>query len=195
MKVAVISDTHGSLKWLERALELSTDAELILHCGDVLYHGPRNPLPDNYNPAAVVELLNSLPPGKILFVRGNCDADIDVQLLKHDLSLRFRTVRIEHLRVGMVHGDQFRGKEAPLNFGKELHLEVVLFGHTHRKRMEEKNGILILNPGSVALPKDGTHSLAFLEVEGNHVRVSLYDLEKGQVVQEGEFELGTGGKK
>ena len=45
MKIGVLSDTHGSLFYFEKALECLSDCDVLLHAGDVLYHGPRNDLP------------------------------------------------------------------------------------------------------------------------------------------------------
>ena len=77
-KIMIASDIHGSAHWCEklvRAFEKEKPQKLLL-LGDLLYHGPRNPLPDEYSPKRVAELLNSLKT-HILCVRGNCDAEVD----------------------------------------------------------------------------------------------------------------------
>ena len=78
MKIMFISDIHGMACTLKKALDhadnLSVDRIIIL--GDILYHGPRNGVPDLYNPTEVVELLNARKD-QILAVRGNCDAEVD----------------------------------------------------------------------------------------------------------------------
>ena len=82
MKFLVISDIHGSADYMEKALEAYTrhKPDQILLLGDILYHGPRNPLPQGYNPQKVAALLNPLAD-KIIAVRGNCDAEVDQMLL------------------------------------------------------------------------------------------------------------------
>ena len=56
----VISDIHGSLFYLKKVIEIfeKNNYDKILILGDELYHGPRNPLPKEYNPKEVAELLN-----------------------------------------------------------------------------------------------------------------------------------------
>ena len=60
MKIGVLSDTHGSLFYFEKALECLSDCDVLLHAGDVLYHGPRNDLPKDYNPKGLIAKLNEL---------------------------------------------------------------------------------------------------------------------------------------
>ena len=77
-KIMIASDIHGSAHWCEKlvaACEREKSEKLLL-LGDLLYHGPRNELPDGYAPKKVAELLNPLKE-KILCVRGNCDAEVD----------------------------------------------------------------------------------------------------------------------
>ena len=76
MKLMIASDIHGSAKWcgllLERFKEEQPEKLFLL--GDILYHGPRNDLPENYNPKQVIELLNSIKES-IMCIQGNCDAE------------------------------------------------------------------------------------------------------------------------
>ena len=77
MRIGIISDTHGSTRaWLDAINGPFKDAEQIWHCGDVLYHGARNPLPKGYDTQELFELINncSIP---IRAVRGNCDSEVD----------------------------------------------------------------------------------------------------------------------
>ena len=83
MKIGVLSDTHGSLTYLEKALDTLSDCDILLHLGDVLYHGPRNDLPEGYNPKAVIEILNNLD--NLTIAKGNCDADVDQMVIKHQI--------------------------------------------------------------------------------------------------------------
>jgi predicted phosphodiesterase len=82
MNYLVISDIHGSAEAVRRALAHgdALGADRILILGDVLYHGPRNPIPPGYDPQGVVALLNPLSD-RIAAVRGNCEAEVDQMLL------------------------------------------------------------------------------------------------------------------
>ena len=83
MKILFFSDVHGSpesLRLLFRHAE-ERKPDLFVLLGDVLYHGPRNPLRADYAPQEVVRLLNPLRD-RMLAVRGNCDAEVDQLLLE-----------------------------------------------------------------------------------------------------------------
>ena len=75
MKLMIASDLHGSAAYTRRLLELyrDTGCQRLVLLGDLLYHGPRNPLPEGYEPPAVAKLLNDMAD-ELLCVRGNCDA-------------------------------------------------------------------------------------------------------------------------
>ena len=78
MKLLIISDIHGDADYLEMALNVFTkeNCDKLLILGDILYHGPRNDLPNGYAPKKVISMLNPLSD-KIIAVRGNCDAEVD----------------------------------------------------------------------------------------------------------------------
>ena len=62
MKWMIASDIHGSAAYLEKLLEAykQEKADRMLLLGDLLYHGPRNDLPEGYQPKRVIELLNGM---------------------------------------------------------------------------------------------------------------------------------------
>ncbi len=150
MKYLVISDIHGDREGLEKALSLTErlGADKIIELGDVMYHGPRNPVPRAHDPLNVAAQLNAHKE-KIIGVRGNCDAEIDQVLLEFPMTGDFQTIRLASGRkVIITHGhlDEYR---MGLISGS-----VVLSGHTHVARAEkEANGVYRCNPGSVSMPK------------------------------------------
>ena len=85
MKFLIASDIHGSAYWAERlmsAIEEEQPDRVIL-LGDLLYHGPRNDLPRDYAPKRVIPLLNDLAKsGRVIAVRGNCEAEVDQMVLE-----------------------------------------------------------------------------------------------------------------
>ena len=91
MKLMIASDLHGSAAYTRRLLELyrDTGCQRLVLLGDLLYHGPRNPLPEGYEPPAVAKLLNDMAD-ELLCVRGNCDAEVDQMVLHFPHSLRLR---------------------------------------------------------------------------------------------------------
>lgn len=78
MKIMVASDIHGSAHYCRMLLEAfnASQADRLVLLGDILYHGPRNDLPKEYGPKAVIEMLGPYK-NKIYGVRGNCDTEVD----------------------------------------------------------------------------------------------------------------------
>lgn len=178
MKIGVISDTHGdAAAWQKAWAAFGPEVELVIHAGDVLYHGPRNPLPGGYGPADLAALLNACPV-PVVAARGNCDAPIDEELLNFPLQAPLAFCRWEGLGILVCHGHQ--AQFAPEQVARRLGASVVISGHTHIPRLESKGEILFLNPGSPSLPKGEKPgpTVAWLG-DGEAV---VFDLEGGEVI-------------
>ena len=160
MKLLIASDIHGSAYWCRKLME-TIDAEQpdkILLLGDLLYHGPRNDLPKDYCPKEVIPMLSALKE-KILTVRGNCEAEVDQMVLPFPCMADYAMIEADGLTIYLTHG-HLHGPDLlpPLQPGT-----VFLSGHTHVK-MDQMNGsVRCLNPGSVSIPKDGSHSCLICE--------------------------------
>ena len=152
MKLLIFSDIHGSLPAARRitALHAAHAPEAVLILGDILYHGPRNPLPEEYNPKAVAEILTPLS-SRIIAVRGNCDSDVDAMVLPFPIAPEFIWILDNGLRIFATHGHIFSPSALPA-----LHQgDVLLFGHTHIPLARTtREGVHLGNPGSLALPKE-----------------------------------------
>lgn len=176
MKLGIISDTHGGLNDTVEALESLEDAKQICHIGDVLYHGPRNDLPKNYNPKELAELLKKRDD--IVYVRGNCDADVDEMVIEQDLSTKSRVISFDGYRFYLVHGYEETDHER-IQQAKDLGCQVIISGHTHVKVLEEKDGVVVLNPGSTTIPKDGSRSYAYYE----NGELFLWDMDRDELIK------------
>ncbi|WP_062353062.1 phosphodiesterase [Bacillus kwashiorkori] len=176
MKLGFISDTHGGYENTLRALDQLNGCEKICHIGDVLYHGPRNDIPATYNPQKLADLLKER--NDIVYVRGNCDADVDEMVTEQDLSQKTRVLEFDHIRFYLVHGYE-ESEEERINQAKELGCRVIVTGHTHIKVLEERDGIILLNPGSTTIPKDGSSSYALYD----NGKIELRDLESGSILK------------
>ena len=153
MKLLIASDIHGSALYCEKLLEVfhREGAERLLLLGDILYHGPRNDLPEGYAPKAVTAMLTALD-APILGVRGNCDAEIDQTVLGIPLLSDYALILAGGHTVFATHGHIHTPDSHPaLRPG-----DAFLFGHIHVPVCREAEGILYLNPGSVSLPKEDT---------------------------------------
>lgn len=187
MKIGVMSDTHGSLPYLEKALDVLSDCDVLLHIGDVLYHGPRNDLPEGYNPKAVIEIINNLD--NITIARGNCDADVDQMVINHPIESPFVHKKIDNISVLMDHGYS-ASREEMIKKARDLGVDILIQGHTHVKELSVDRDIIILNPGSTAIPKDGTHSVATIEIlnEENsddefELEINLIDINTKEIIE------------
>ncbi|MEB5922924.1 phosphodiesterase [Franconibacter daqui] len=152
MKLMIASDIHGSLPATERLLALfgQSGARWLILLGDLLYHGPRNALPEGYAPAEVAERLNTLAD-RILCVRGNCDSEVDQMLLQFPIIAPWQQILLEKQRLFLTHGHLYHPENLPpLGAG-----DVFVSGHTHIPVAERRNDIIFFNPGSVSIPKGG----------------------------------------
>ena len=164
MKYLVISDIHGSLSGAQCMIDAfdHQKCDQILCLGDVLYHGPRNDLPEDYAPKKVIDIMNSRWHD-ICAVRGNCDAEVDQMVLQFALTADYQVFQLGSRRVFMSHGHVY----GPDHLPKMEEGDLFLSGHTHIPTVLQKDGIYLLNPGSSALPKqDHPKSYAVLDENG-----------------------------
>jgi len=148
MKLMIASDIHGHggccAEMFARFKEEKADKLLIL--GDLLYHGPRNGVFDGYDPEKTIKLLND-NSDSIMTVRGNCDCEVDQMVLNFPIMSEMLAVYADGLTMYAVHGHK--------EFPKASAGNVILSGHTHIFKAENKDGVFCLNPGSVSIPKNG----------------------------------------
>lgn len=161
MKIGVMSDTHGSLTYFDKAIEALSDCDILFHGGDVLYHGPRNDLPEGYNPKPMIDKLNNLKD--IVIVKGNCEADVDQMVIKHAIQSPYAVCQIDKTRFILNHG-YTESKEDIIEKSKKMGADVLILGHTHVKELTFYEDIVVLNPGSTSIPKDGINSVATIEL-------------------------------
>ncbi len=172
MKLMIASDIHGSAffcrKLIECFVEEKPDRLLIL--GDILYHGPRNDLPTEYNPKEVITMLNEIK-SHILCVRGNCDTEVDQMVLDFPILADYAVLYIGGKAIYATHGHIYN-KSSPPNLSSG---DILLFGHTHVPEYSIVNDIIYLNPGSVSIPKENSrHGYLILE-NSNFYRKDLND--------------------
>ncbi|MBE6900255.1 MAG: phosphodiesterase [Ruminococcaceae bacterium] len=150
MKLMIASDIHGSAFYCKKLLEAfkNEHADRILLLGDILYHGPRNDLPKDYAPKEVISMLNGISE-HILCVRGNCDTEVDQMVLGFPVLSEQALLFIDGTEMLAVHGHKAFPAVKPGTF--------VLSGHTHIPKLEEKEGVIYMNPGSVSIPKENSH--------------------------------------
>ncbi|WP_318505792.1 phosphodiesterase [Bacillus sp. T3] len=176
MKLGFISDSHGGYENVVQALKFLEGSMQICHLGDVLYHGPRNDLPETYNPKNLAAFLKDRKD--VVYVRGNCDADVDEMVTEQDLSYKSRVIAFDNYKFYLVHGYE-ETEEERIEVAKKLGCQVVVSGHTHIKVLKEQDGIIVLNPGSTTIPKDGTKSFALYE----NGQIELWNLDSQTLIK------------
>ncbi len=160
MKLVIASDIHGSAYWCGKLVEVIEEVqpEKILLLGDLLYHGPRNDLPRDYAPKQVIPMLAQYRE-RILAVRGNCEAEVDQMVLPFPCMAESALVFCDGLTLYLTHGHH----ASPDNLPPLPDGAIFLSGHTHVKMDEMRGNVRCINPGSVSIPKDGSHSCIILE--------------------------------
>jgi len=149
MLIAVVSDTHRAIKYINSAKELIKDADILIHLGDNI---------DD------VEVLEHGFKGKVYAVAGNCD--YSTKYPKETI------IEVNGRKIFFTHGDLYGVKRSVNNIyyrGKELDVDIVLFGHTHEQIIEKENGLILMNPGSIALPRLKGRYVGFIDIndDGN----------------------------
>ncbi len=176
MKFFIASDLHGSRVYAEKLAErfAAEGADKLVLLGDIYNHGPRNPLPEGYDPMGVAAVLNAMAD-RLLVVKGNCDSDVDT--LISDFEFVSEAVLVDGgKQVFLQHGDRFSIDALPKNCG-----DAFIYGHYHTCFLERKGKVLVANCGSVSLPKNGT-ARAYILLEGGEL--VLKDLGGGVLARE-----------
>lgn len=161
MKLMIASDIHGSAYYCQKMIEAFKEqrADKLLLLGDILYHGPRNDLPKDYNPKKVIDMLNPMREN-LICVRGNCDSEVDQMVLDFPLLAEYAMLYIDGRTIFATHGHIHNNDNLPpLNKG-----DILLHGHTHIPIIEKFNSYIYINPGSVSIPKNGSeHSYLIMD--------------------------------
>lgn len=162
MKYLVFSDIHGSeyyAKKIESIINVEKPDNIIL-LGDLYYHGPRNPLPKEYNPKEVCNILNGFSD-KILCCKGNCDAEVDEMISTFEFNENV-VLEIANKKVMFTHGHKFNIDNLPEG------IDVLIYGHFHTGFIKQKGEVLCINSGSTSLPKENTQN-SYLLIEDNKI--------------------------
>ena len=169
MKIIVISDIHGSLYYIRKIKDIidRSNVDKIILLGDLYYHGPRNPLTEEYNPQEVANVLNNYKD-KILCIRGNCDAQVDEMISDFRFSDNIR-LEINKKRFFFTHGHKYNENNLPEN------IDVIVYGHFHTGFIKKIGDIICVNCGSISLPKNNTPN-SYLIIDNEYI--NLIDLDE-----------------
>jgi putative phosphoesterase len=180
MKVGVISDTHGcEARWALAYNKYLQHTELIIHAGDILYHGPRNPILKDYNPAALAEQINHCPV-PILIARGNCDSEVDAMVLDLPVQAPYAYAMIDGMRIVVTHGHTTETDKEKDIMAQHMKADLFISGHVHVNVLEKRGNTIFLNPGSPSLSKrtDGRSTIAMMDDE----KIEIIDIDTDEVI-------------
>ena len=157
MKILVVSDTHGSFYELKKAITAEKPIDVLIHCGDICGN--------------LAHAIGARPGYHVYAVRGNCDN-------RSSLPIKI-CIPIEGHRVFATHGHYYDVKhdvhlDLLYHTARVEQADIILFGHTHRAFLEERDGVLLLNPGPCG-SLSASYGRLFLEqgeVYADIVRVS-----------------------
>jgi putative phosphoesterase len=159
-----MSDIHGVPSALKAALSAAETMgwDRLVLLGDLLYHGPRNGVPNFYDPVEVAKMLNA-HKDKIVAVRGNCDAEVDQLMFEFPMMSDYSVLDAGTETFFLTHGHLWNERILPpIGIGT-----VLAHGHTHVPELKKLEcGLTIFNPGSVSLPKGGS-ARSFGYFDGN----------------------------
>lgn len=163
MKLLIVSDIHGSFYYAKKILGIleQEKPDKIILLGDLYYHGPRNPLPEGYNPMEVSNLLNSLKD-RILAIKGNCDAEVDEMISEFKFNENIQT-NINGFNIFFTHGHKYNIENLP-----DTNFDIMIYGHFHTGFIKRQNSKFFVNPGSISIPKDNTKN-SYLILDDNEI--------------------------
>lgn len=178
MKLLVVSDIHGSSYYAKKIDEIykKENPDKLVLLGDLYYHGPRNPLPEEYNPSEVCQILNSLKEN-IIAIKGNCDAEVDEMISEFELQKSVE-MTINGKKFLFTHGHKNNIDNLP-----EEKIDVLVYGHFHTGFIKEKDGVICVNAGSITFPKNGTKN-SYLIIEDS--KIILKDVD-GNIIDSKEL--------
>lgn len=151
MKYLIVSDIHGCLPALEKALQFyqAHHFDMLIILGDILNYGPRNGLPEGLNPKGIAEKLNEMA-GEIVAIRGNCDSEVDQMLLNFPILSDYTLIVDNGKKLFLTHGHIYNEEKRPQNG-----YDAFFYGHTHLWKLEKTTNSIICNTGSITFPKGG----------------------------------------
>ena len=156
MRILLVSDTHGNQTALLKAHEAADSCEAVIHLGD----GEQDTL--------LLEAVDNQI--QLIQLAGNCDLG---STMPRELVCEFGKVRLL-----LCHGDRYgvkTGLSRLIERGHAAAVDVVLYGHTHLAQSVELEGLLLVNPGTLAAPAT-FQSYAILEITETGVNATIHPL-------------------
>lgn len=157
MLIGLISDTHIPDRARiipQNVIDAFSDVELILHAGDL-------------TSLDVVEELEKIAP--VMAVQGNMDRVNGINLPKA------KTLEVEGVKIGIAHGEVYPRADTQqlVYLAKQLDVDILVSGHSHQPKIEQTDGVLLINPGSPIVPRLADRTVMLLEIHNKEVDVQI----------------------
>ena len=180
MKIGVISDTHGYFERYQLACEkFFSDADLILHAGDVINHGAKNPncKGDDYNPMALANLINAskIP---VIICRGNCDSEVDQLVIDTPIQAPYAYVFANGKKIVLTHGHNIDADK----MAASLKADIFITGHIHKNILEKRGDTIFLNPGTPAKYLSNRADKKTTAAVISDEDIKIFDLDSGKIL-------------
>jgi len=187
VRIGLVSDTHGSVRSFRKVLNGPfRNVDLILHGGDVLYHGARNPLTEGYDTSGLATMINDLTV-PILIAKGNCDSDVDQFVIDSPIMSPYVLVSIDGRKIMVIHGDGKTDRDLA-NLVARFGLSLLVHGHSHTPRIRSAGSGLIVNPGTPTIPNPSSPFKKTVGIfDSADGRVEIWDIDTMNVVLEGSL--------
>ena len=157
MLIGLISDTHipdRAKEIPQKVFDAFSEVDLILHAGDL-------------TSLKVIEDLEKIAP--VIAIQGNMDRVNGINLPVA------KVIEAEGLKIGIAHGEVYPRADTQqlVYLAKELDVDILVTGHSHQPKIEQSEGILLLNPGSPVVPRLADRTVMLLEVNDKNVDVEI----------------------
>ncbi len=157
MLIGLISDTHipdRAKELPQKVFDAFDGVDLILHAGDL-------------TSMKVIDELEKIAP--TIAIQGNMDRVNGINLPVA------KTIEAEGLKIGIVHGEVYPRADTQqlVYLAKELGVEILVTGHSHQPKIEQTDGVLLINPGSPIVPRLADRTVMLLEINNREVDVEI----------------------
>lgn len=155
-RIGAVSDSHGDIYAVKRAISQMGDVDIIIHLGDHFRDAQM----------AAKEIKRN-----ICYIRGNCDFGSSVEC--------DRIFAAENTKILITHGHRYNVKSDYLDIyikARQEEVGLVLFGHTHFAEVFEKDNIVFVNPGSVSRPRGGLATFAVVTIDKGRIAPHIMEL-------------------
>lgn len=146
MKILIVSDTHGNQERMKEIIQKEKPFEVLVHAGD---------MEDSIGGVL------GYTDYSIRIVSGNCDYGYGYP--KEDFfRLGDKKVLLTHgyLCRG-IHFNPLNGIEPLADYARYRGADILIYGHTHIPDIREMDGLMIINPGSLSLPRQENHKKSY----------------------------------